>query len=278
MSDTSEDVPPPIAEEDPILAADVQAMESSAFITVYTLAAYGLVLFAIIGGAAYYFLGDKLFKKDEKKKASADEVDDIAASNTVGLKDVTYLATVLKPSSTHLDVLMAVASTPENILYGLKVYQRKEKVRKDRIQDDLEEAKQKQSSAPKDKASSDAMFSLDDAGWADDDDDDEKAKAAAKAEEEKQKEREQLQKAVGKQKVKLEGIDEGVIGQKWVENVLANNGVWPPKDLGILAGKTFDFEGKKVSPMDHPGLRRNLCMITGRLNSIMLNSHSELCK
>mmetsp|Transcript_106816 Transcript_106816/g.299036 ORF Transcript_106816/g.299036 Transcript_106816/m.299036 type:complete len:549 (-) Transcript_106816:49-1695(-) len=274
MSEASEDIPPPIMEEDPILAVDVQEMESSAFLTVYTLAAYGFVLVAIIGGAAYYFLGDKLFKK-EKKKAAV-EVDDIASSNTVGLQDITYLASVLSPTSTHLDILMAVASTPENITYGLKAYQRKEQVRKERIQEDLEEAKKKKASGPKATAPTDAMFSLDDEGWADDDDDDEKAKAAAKAEEEKQKEREQLQKAVGKEKVKLEGLDEGVIGQKWVENVLAGNGVWPPKDLGFLKGKTFDYEGKKVSALDHPGLRRNLCMITGRLNSVMLNSHQEL--
>ena len=269
MPETVEQVPPPVV-------ADVQSLESSSFVTVYALAAYGLVLMAIFVGAAYYFLGEKFLKKEKKK--ALPEVDDIAASNTVGLKDVTYLAGVLNPASTHYDVMMAVASTPENIAYGLKMYENREKVRRERVEEDLAEAKKKQSSGPKAAASPDSMFNLDDAGWANDDDDDEKAKAAAKAEEEKQKERDQLQKAVGKQKIKLEGIDEGVIGQKWVENIMGNNGAWPPKDLGVLAGKMFDYNGKMVSALDHPGLRRNLCMVTGRLNSMLLNSHPELCK
>lgn len=274
MSETTEEIPPILKQEDPILAENVLEVESASLITVYTLVAYGVVLLAIIGGLAYYFLGDKLIKK----KKTEIEVDDVAATNTVGLQDVSYLATQLSPGSSHLDVLMAVASTPENIAYGLKAYQLKEKARRERIQEDLEEAKKKKTKISSTAVSSDALLSIDDEGWADDDDDDERAKAAAKAEEEKKKEREQLQKAVGKQKVKMEGIDEGVLGQKWVENTLSKSGVWPPKDLGILQGKTFDYEGKKVSPLDHPGLRRNLCMITGRLNSMVLNSHPELRK
>lgn len=280
MSETVEDtqdVPPPIVEEDPILAMDVQDLESKAFITVYMLVAYGAVLLAIVGGAVYYFLGDKLFPKEKKKKLP--EVDHVAATNTVGLEDVTYLAGLLMPNSTHLDILMAVASTPENVIYGLKAHEAKEEARRERIKEDLEEAKKnKTDSSSKGSSTGNDPFNLDDEGWADDDDDDEKAKAAAKAEEEKKKEREQLQKAVGKQKVKLEGIDEGVIGQNWVENILGNAGVWPPKDLGLLKGKSFEYNGKKVSALDHPGLRRNLCMITGRLHSILLNSHPDLCK
>lgn len=245
-------------------------------IKVYGIVAYGFVLLAIIGAVIYYFLGEKLLAK--KKKKPDIEIDDVAATNTVGLQDVSYLASELHPGSTHIDVLMAVASTPENIAYGTKAYELKEKTRKERIQEDLEEAKKKKNESTATSTSKDPLFNLDDDGWADDDDDDERAKAAARAEEEKKKEREQLQKAVGKQKVKLEGIDEGVVGQKWVENTLAKNGVWPPQDLGVLKGKTFSYEGKKVSPLDHPGLRRNICMITGRLNSMLLNSHPELCK
>ena len=76
----------------------------------------------------------------------------------------------------------------------------------------------------------------------------------------------------------MEGIDDGVIGQKWVENTLAENGFWPPKDLGILEGAKFNYNGKKVSALEHPGLRRNICMLMGRLNSMLLNTHPELCK
>lgn len=242
-------------------------------IKVYGIVAYGVLLLAIIGAVVYYFLGEKFLKK--KKKSDID-IDDVAATNTVGLQDVSYLASELHPGSTHIDVLMAVASTPENIAYGLKAYELKEKARKERIQEDQEEAKKKKGDATSTSISKDPLFNLDDDGWADDDDDDERAKAAARAEEEKKKEREQLQKAVGKQKAKLEGIDEGVIGQMWVESTLSKNGVWPPKDLGVLKGKTFVYNGKKVSPLDHPGLRRNICMITGRLNSMLLNSHPDL--
>lgn len=232
------------------------------------------LIVAVIAGAVYFFTKKSEPKKEGKKDV---EVDEVTATNTVGLKDVTYLANKLHPTSSHMDVILAVISTPENVAYGLRAYQLKEKARRTRIQEDLEEAKKTEKSKVAEKKDADNMFDFDDDGWADDDADDEKAKAAAKAEAEKEKEREQLKKAVGKTKLKLEGIDEGVIGQNWVESVLSEKGVWPPKDLGILKGETFTFEGKQVSALDHPGLRRNLCMLTGRLNSILLNSHPKLC-
>lgn len=273
MAETNEDVPPPIVGEDPIIHADVTELESAAMVTVYSLVAYGIVIVGVLGGIVYFLFQDKLFSKKKKKLP---DVDDMTTSNTVGLGDVAYLAKVLNPDSSHYDVLMAVASTPENIAYGLKNYRNVQKMREKRIQEDKEEAK---APKPKQATTSDSMFNLDDDGWADDgDEDDEKAKAAAKAEEEKKKAREDLKKAVGKEKIKMEGIDDGVLGQKWVENVLGSKNIWPPKELGILSGTKIDYEGKKVSPMDHPGLRRNLCMITGRLNSLVLNGHPDLCK
>ena len=111
-----------------------------------------------------------------------------------------------------------------------------------------------------------------------DEDSKEKAKLAKMADEQKKKEQEQLNKATGTGKILLEGIDDGVIGQKWVENTLAGQGAWPPKDLRFLKDTKFDYNGKMVSAVDHPGLRRNLCMMMGRINSMMLNTHSELCK
>jgi hypothetical protein len=104
-----------------------------------------------------------------------------------------------------------------------------------------------------------------------------KAALAKAADEQKKKDQEQLNKATGKIKLLLEGIDEGVIGQKWVENILASKEAWPPKDLCFLKDEMFDYKGKKVSALDHPGLRRNICMIMGRINSLMLNTHPELC-
>jgi hypothetical protein len=230
------------------------------------------VLLAVVGGAAYYLL---VVAKAEPKKKEVD-ADEGISSNTVGLKDISYLASKLSPESKHLDILYAVASTPENIAYGLRAYHAKEKSRAERIAEDLEEAKNggKKTTIKK----PDALFDVDDDGWADDDDEDDKAKLAAQTEKQEKKDREDLQKAVGKTKVLLEGLDDGVIGQKWVETTLSSNGVWPPKNLSMLEGVKFDYDGKQVSALDHPGLRRNLCMITGRLNSMLLNSHPELCK
>jgi hypothetical protein len=272
MAETAGDIPSPIFQEDPIVHVDVTEIESASMVVVYLIVGYGLVIVAVVGTIVRCLFKDKLFPK----KKEAPKVDDIMTSNTVGLGDVAYLAKVLNPDSSHYDVLMAVASTPENIAYGLRNFRNVEKMRMERIKEDLEEAK---AAKPKKAITSDSMFNLDDEGWADDDDDgDEKAKAAAKAEEEKRKAREDLKKAVGKEKVKMEGIDDGVIGQKWVEKVLGTKGTWPPKDLGILNGEKFDYEGKMVSALEHPGLQRNLCMITGRLHSMVLNGHVDLCK
>merc|ERR1712176_768130 len=154
----------------------------------------------------------------------------------------------------------------------------REKVIAKRIQDDKDEEAKKKADAK--KAADDKMFQLDDDGWADEDDEDEETKKktmlAKKVMEEKQKLEGEVAKATGKVKIKIEGMDEGVIGQNWVEKSLEKAGAWPPKDLRFLKGMTFEHKGKQVSAMDHPGLRRNLCFVTGRLNSLALNSHPEL--
>ena len=212
--------------------------------------------------------------------AAAAAADDPLAARTIGLEDVAYLAEQLTPDSDFFNVLWAVASTPENILFGIAGYEARQAL----IAEREKEAREAQASSKKKKSTSASLaFDLDDEGWADDAEDDdeqakEKAKLAAMAEEEKQKAREQLQKATGKAKVLLEGYDEGVIGQNWVEKTLASKGAWPPKDLGILQNQTFEYDGKELGPLDHPGLRRNICMIMGRMHSVMLNSHPELCK
>jgi hypothetical protein len=152
----------------------------------------------------------------------------------------------------------------------------------ERKEEEKKEEAEKNASTKK-SSSNNNMFELDDDGWADEDDDmdeeaKEKAKIAKEAEEQKKKDREQLKAATGKTKIPLEGIDEGVIGQKWVERTLGKIGSWPPQDLRFLKDMTFEYEGKQVSALDHPGLRRNLCHIAGRIGSITLNSHPELCK
>ena len=119
--------------------------------------------------------------------------------------------------------------------------------------------------------------------WDDDDgDEDEAAKQAAlaakRAEEEQKLQLEQLKKATGQVKDPLEGIDDGVLGQDWVRRTLEEKGHWPPKDLSFLNDEKFDYKGKMVAALDHPGLQRNIQMTMGRINSRMLNTHPELCK
>lgn len=123
----------------------------------------------------------------------------------------------------------------------------------------------------------------DDDGWAEDDEDDPAAKAAKKDKEEKEKEAKRLAKATGKEvtdysKIKLEGLDEGVLGQQWVKANLTKMGVWPPPSLdkSMIKNKKFDLDGKKVDLMDHPGVQRNLIMTMGRMKAKQLNTHPEL--
>lgn len=235
---------------------------------------YGLVLVGIVAAAAYYLF----FKKKDKNREISADVDEALATNTVGLEDVTYIASKLTPESDPLDVLLAVASTPESISWSTKALAARKKVIEKREQDDKEEEAKKKANSK--KSDDDKVFDLDDDGWADEDDDDEetkeKAKLANKIIEEKKNLGKEVAKAIGKVKIPIEGIDEGVVGQEWVEKSLEKVGTWPMEDLRFLKDMTFQHEGKEVSAMDHPGLRRNLCFIAGRLNSLALNSHSEL--
>lgn len=260
----SEEVP---MEDPAAVAEEIADVASTPYLAI------GILLCVLVAAGHYGYA----FVVGKKKKPTV-ELDDTLATNTVSLKDVAYLASRLAPDSTHVDVLMAVASCPDSIKFGLIQHEKKGKIRADRIaQDEKEKANRKNKTK---SSAAENMFDFDDEGWAGDDDMDDEAKekvALARAlEERKKKEREELNKATGKTKQLLEGIDDGVIGQKWVEDTLASKGCWPPKDLGFLESEKFDYNGKKVSPLEHPGLRRNLCMITGRINSALLNTHPEL--
>jgi len=187
------------------------------------------------------------------------------ADMSVAAADTAYLAATLTPDSTHMDVLLAIATTPESIHVSEEALDKIEKLKKEKI------AKQK--SEPKKKAAN--SFDLDDGGW-DDDEDDAAAQKAKEEEALKRKEKEQLAKAQGEGSIPMEGIDDGAVGQKWVETVLQSHGQWPPKDLSFLEGKTFKYKNKTVGPLEHPAVRRNLCFTMGRLNSVFLNTHGEL--
>ena len=202
-----------------------------------------------------------------------------ALQNTVASGDAAYIASTLSPTSTHLDVLFCLATTPENLSASQADIDRADKIRAERME--LLD-KEKKSAAKSGGDFDDLMM---DGDWADDDEEDvdedtkRRAELGRKAEEEKAQHAKSLAAATGKiANVKLEGLDDGVLGQKWVEETLAKAGKWPP-ELGILDGKTFKNEkGRTVAPLDNRAVRRNLCMTMGRLNSVMLNTHPDLRK
>ena len=202
------------------------------------------------------------------KAPKAKSASDAADNTSVAGADTKYLMATLGPESTHMDILLAIATTPENINLSQQMIDKIDEMRAELIA--------KRSGKNKKKAPD--AFSLDDDGWAADDDDDDATKAAKAEEEVKEAAKKQLAEATGTVDVPMEGLDEGVLGQNWVEQTLAAKGAWPPKDMRFLVTKKFMYKGKLVSAMDHPAVRRNLCFTMGRLNSMVLNTHTELCK
>ena len=138
--------------------------------------------------------------------------------------------------------------------------------------------------APEKKKEEDAFDFDTDEGWADDGDDDDAVKAAKAKKEEKEKLAKQVAMASGKDEIakniKIEGLDDGVLGQAWVERTLEGIGQWPPKfdDSCKVKDMTFAQGKKTVSVLEHRAARRNLCMTLGRLNALKLNTHPGLRK
>jgi len=196
--------------------------------------------------------------------------------------DSAYLANCLRPDSTPLDVLFAIATTPDSVAITEAHMAVADDVRAHKVEW-LKKKKEEEEKAGSMSAMNDLL--ADDGGWAEDDEDDPAAQAAKKAKEEKKKEAAALAKATGKDvtdftRVALEGIDEGVLGQKWVEGKLKGYTAWPPPNFdGTFGKKRFLLPGTTsgaVAPMDHPAVRRNLVMTMGRLNAKSLNTHPEL--
>ena len=82
---------------------------------------------------------------------------------------------------------------------------------------------------------------------------------------------------------KIEGVDEGVIGIKWVEDVLVEIGAWPPKIPCLTPGSPSYVgalpkapDGSVVAVLNSPPVRRNMVMIVARINAIKLNTRPEL--
>mmetsp|Transcript_12368 Transcript_12368/g.18127 ORF Transcript_12368/g.18127 Transcript_12368/m.18127 type:complete len:670 (-) Transcript_12368:2085-4094(-) len=216
-----------------------------------------LLYMGLFVGLIFYVIS---FTKKQNKDA-AQKMQDMS----VAAADTAYLSATLNPDSTHMEILLAIATTPESIQVSEEALDKIEMLRKEKLD--------KQKSEPKKKAAN--AFDLDDGDW-DEDEDDPAAQKVKEEEALKQKAKEELAKAQGQGNIPMEGIDGGALGQKWVESVLEARGQWPPKALSFLEGKTFKYKNKVVSALEHPAIRRNLCFIIGRLNSAFLNTHHEL--
>ena len=108
----------------------------------------------------------------------------------------------------------------------------------------------------------------DDDGWAEEEED-AATLAAKKAAEAKEKESQQLAQATGKEdvtKLKLEGIDDGVLGANWVKDRCKELNCWPPPKY------------EEDASIEDAAVERNLLMMMGRLHARKLNTHPELMK
>ena len=205
------------------------------------------------------------------------------SENSVAGADAKYLANHLGPTSSHLEVLLCIATSPESLQIAQTEVEKAEKVRSERIAFLGKKDREVKSGSG---SNADREFDLDAGGWADDEEEDEETKRRAEMarteDEAKKKAAAQLAAATGKnatpEHTLLEGIDDGVLGQKWVESTLEKAGQWPPQ-LGSFEKATFpNKKGRLAGVLENPAARRNICMTMGRLNSMMLNTHPELLK
>lgn len=225
-----------------------------------------IMYFGLFIAIVYYLL---TFVKNKEKQAENFRLD-----NSVAQSDIAYLATKLRPGSSHLDVLYYIATAPESIEFTEKAIEKAEEIKRARIE-------LLNPTASKGENGTD-IFDMDDGGWAEDEDEDEDIKAAKAKQEEKEKLAKQVAQASGKDQlaknIKIEGVDDGVLGQEWVERTLSKINQWPPK-FGNCSVKdmTFSLKGDNPVPaLEHSSVRRNLCMTLGRLNAQHLNTHPEL--
>jgi hypothetical protein len=217
---------------------------------------YLLPLLAVAIGLALliFRLASKSSEKSIASTAAKKDIDNKVQLDPAG--EARYLANQLRPTSTPLQILYACATSPDMVAITQKHLE---------LRDDLVE---KKLAALKSKDESTNMEDLlaDDDGWAEEEDDAATA-AAKKAAEQKEKETNQLKQATGKEdvtKLKLEGIDDGVLGADWVTKQCKALKCWPPPQ----------FNGD----LSNPAVKRNLLMTMGRLHAKQLNTHPELMK
>jgi hypothetical protein len=240
-------------------------------------------VFLSLLGLILYFVYTKWLRKESSVASPRKKiVGKINDAHAVGLEDIVYLTHVLHPTaSTPLDVLYAALSTPDMVATTQVEVDRIQALRQERMAHEKRHTQQH-------------MVDFDDllqeGEWDEDDDDDdddsdnnalkEARRKAQQAEREKQDELARLKQATGQATQLLEGIDPGVLGQTWVEQTLQKKQVWPTSVPSLLNETTWTVpSGSKhqsTSALDHPAVRRNICMVMARLHSHYLNTHTEL--
>lgn len=174
----------------------------------------------------------ELNQMKHKSAVSADAAASNNNNNNNGEKDVQYLLKNLHPEkSTHLDVLLLIATTPENIFLTNQALEKEEEVKQKRREYLNPNAYASNASDGSAGASgtksdnSDIGFDLD-GDWGDEEEDD-NVKANKARQEEKERLAKEVAAASGKtdnsmvKNIKIEGIDDGVLGQRWVEKTLS---------------------------------------------------------
>ena len=181
-----------------------------------------------------------------------------AAQNAMQM-DIKHMSMGLNARSTHTDVLWWVASAPENLRFanaGIKF---------------VEEATKKKMEVGIDLS--------EDGGWGDDADEDEEKKKKDEMERRSiNAQTNSVKGSLASATIKLEGVDEGVVGMKWTQDRLGEIGAWPPKIDCMTKGKPSylgelpknPHTGKEISPLDKPEVARNMTMMMARLNAQQL--------
>lgn len=254
-----------------------------------------VLVFLLVVGAAFYYhssikgtssssttgdsKGNTAADKDAEDDGKKVSVATTSDGKTVRIQadDLVEIFSRLSPSSKHFDILFAVITSSEIVSVVTQSLEEIEEIRQKKIKKKQEEESKK----PADTVSFDDLFDQDgfDEGDEDEDDDEATKEAKRKAKEEeaqKKADMESLKQATGQALPVLEDMDEGVLGQKWVEKTLEAKGAWPLDLPDWLKKEKFDWKGKKMGAMEHPVVRRILCMTAGRINSADLNSHEEL--
>ena len=244
-----------------------------------------LVFLVVVGAAFYYYSsqqkgGEASSSTDkdveDKKKASVATTPD-GKTVRIQVDDLVDIFSRLSPTCGIYDILYAVITSAEIVSAVTQSLDEIDVIR----QKKLKKKEEEQAKKKEDVVSFDDLFDQDgfDEGDEDEDDDEATKEAKRKAKEEeaqKKADMERLKQATGQALPVLEDMDDGVLGQMWVEKTLQEKDAWPLDLPDWLKKEKFDWKGKKMSAMEHPAVRRILCMTAGRMNSAMLNSHDEL--